>query len=198
MLADLRAHGLDLAHVTDGLRRLAPLFAPLREALIARSRTAAHWHADETRWQVFEASSEHACQRWCLWVFWSAEVVVFTQPVRRGCRSAFCDRDGGRGQCRPLFIGLAKDSDLVLSFCWVHVRRDFITVANERDDQKEWAEQWLADIAALYRWNDERLQVRGEPAQYPAADAALQAGEAMRSGGSANWRNSRSRRAPRY
>ena len=71
---------------------------------------------------------------------------------------------------------LAKDSDLVLSFCWVHVRRDFITVANERDDQKEWAEQWLADIAALYRWNDERLQVRGEPAQYPAADAALQAG----------------------
>ena len=56
------------------------------------------------------------------------------------------------------------------------MRRDFITVANERDDQKEWAEQWLADIAALYRWNDERLQVRGEPAQYPAADAALQAG----------------------
>ena len=63
LLADLRAHGLDLAQgtVTDGLRRLAPLFVPLREALIARSRTAEHWHADETRWQVFEASSEDAC-----------------------------------------------------------------------------------------------------------------------------------------
>ena len=51
LLADLRAHGLDLAQgtVTDGMRRLAPLFAPLREALIARSRTGQHWHADETR-----------------------------------------------------------------------------------------------------------------------------------------------------
>ena len=65
---------------------------------------------------------------------------------------------------------------MVLSFCWVHMRRDFITLANERDDQEEWAEQWLADIAALYHLNDERLQVRGEPTQYAAADAALRAG----------------------
>ena len=64
----------------------------------------------------------------------------------------------------------------MLSFCWVHVRRDFITVAHERDDQEEWAEQWLADIAALYHLNDERLEVRDEPAQYAAADAALRAG----------------------
>ena len=57
LLADLRAHGLDLAQgtVTGGLRRLAPLFAPLREALIARSRMGEPWHADETSWQVFEA-----------------------------------------------------------------------------------------------------------------------------------------------
>ena len=183
LLEDLRAHGLDLAQgtVTDGLRRLAPLFAPLREALLARSRTAEHWHADETRWQVFEASSEHACQRWCLWVFWSAEVVVFTLDPTRSARvpkQHFATVTGGVVSVDRYssYKRLAKDSDLVLSFCWVHVRRDFITVANERDDQKEWAEQWLADIAALYRWNDERLQVRGEPAQYAAADAALRAG----------------------
>ena len=42
--------------------------------------------------------------------------------------------------------------------------------------QEEWAEQWLADIAALYHLNDERLQVRAEPTQYAAADAALRAG----------------------
>ena len=59
---------------------------------------------------------------------------------------------------------------------WVHMRRDFITVAHERDDQEEWAEQWLADIATLYHLNDERLEVRDEPAQYAAADAALRAG----------------------
>ena len=47
---------------------------------------------------------------------------------------------------------------------------------HERDDQEEWAEQWLADIATLYRLNDERLEVRDEPVQYAAADAALRAG----------------------
>ena len=98
LLADLRAHGLDLAQgtVTNGMRRLAPLFAPLREALIARSRTGQHWHADETRWQVFEADSEDACQRWCLWVFWSAEVGrvhAGPDPFGAGAEAAFRDRD---------------------------------------------------------------------------------------------------------
>ena len=183
LLADLRAHGLDLAQgtITDGLRRLAPLFAPLREALIARSRTDQHWHADETSWQVFEANSEDACQRWCLWVFWSAEVVVFTLDPTRSARvpkQHFATVTGGVVSVDRFssYKRLAKDTELVLSFCWVHMRRDFITVAHERDDQEEWAEQWLADIATLYRLNDERLEVRDEPAQYAAADAALRAG----------------------
>ena len=167
--------------VTDGMRRLAPLFAPLREALIARSRTGQHWHADETRWQVFEANSEDACQRWCLWVFWSAEVVVFTLDPTRSARvpkQHFATVTGGVVSVDrySAYKRLAKDTALVLSFCWVHVRRDFITIAHERDDQEEWAEQWLADIAALYHLNDERLQVRAEPTQYAAADAALRAG----------------------
>ena len=183
LLADLRAHGLDLAQgtITDGMRRLAPLFAPLREALIERSRTAAHWHADETRWQVFEETSEDACQRWCLWVFWSAEVVVFTLDPTRSARvpkQHFATVTGGVVSVDRFssYKRLAKDTELVLSFCWVHMRRDFITVAHERDDQEEWAEQWLADIATLYHLNDERLEVRDEPAQYAAADAALRAG----------------------
>ena len=148
LLADLRAHGLDLAQgtVTDGMRRLAPLFAPLREALIARSRTGQHWHADETRWQVFEADSEDACQRWCLWVFWSAEVVVFTLDPTRSARvpkQHFATVTGGVVSVDrySAYKRLAKDTALVLSFCWVHMRRDFITIANERDDQEEWADR---------------------------------------------------------
>ena len=136
LLADLRAHGLDpQGTVTDGMRRLAPLFAPLREALIARSRTGQHWHADETRWQVFEATSEDACQRWCLWVFWSAEVVVFTLGPDPLPKQHFATVTGGVVSVDRFssYKRLAKDTELVLSFCWVHVRRDFITVAHERD-----------------------------------------------------------------
>ena len=46
LLADLRAHGLDLAQgtITDGMRRLAPLFAPLREACAKVLRSLRnHW-----------------------------------------------------------------------------------------------------------------------------------------------------------
>jgi transposase len=55
LVADLRSHGLDLAlgTLTDGLQRLAPLFEPLYEAFVQRSRQQALWHADETRWLVF-------------------------------------------------------------------------------------------------------------------------------------------------
>ena len=182
LLEDLRGHGLNLAQgtVTDGLRRLAPLFAPLREELIARSRTAAHWHADETSWQVFDTSNEDTCQRWCLWVFWSAEVVVFTLDPSRSARvpkQHFESVTGGVVSVDRYssYQRLAKDTALVLSYCWAHVRRDFITVANERDQQQEWAEQWLADIATLYRLNAARLEVRDQPTQYAVADAALRA-----------------------
>ena len=109
LLADLRAHGLDLAQgtVTDGMRRLAPLFAPLREALIERSRTGEHWHADETSWQVFEASSEDAlpplvsvgvleCR--------GGRIHAGPDPFGTGAEGAFCDRDRRRGERRPLFI----------------------------------------------------------------------------------------------
>ena len=167
LLADLRAHGLDLAQgtVTDGMRRLAPLFAPLREALIVRSRTGQHWHADETRWQVFEAVTARTPASAGVCGCSGVPRFVFTLDPTRSARvpkQHFATVTGGVVSVDrySAYKRLAKDTALVLSFCWVHVRRDFITVAHERDDQEEWAEQWLADIATLYHLNDERLEVR--------------------------------------
>ena len=81
---------------------------------------------------MFEADSEDACQRWCLWVFWSAEVVVFTLDPTRSARvpkQHFATVTGGVVSVDrySAYKRLAKDTELVLSFCWVHVRRDFIT-----------------------------------------------------------------------
>ena len=109
LLQDLRGHGLDLAQgtVTDGLPRLAPLFTPLYEALIERSRLAAHWHADETRWQVYETNSEKASYRWCLWVFQSREVVVYTldpTPAARVAQGALCGRSGRHRERPPALL----------------------------------------------------------------------------------------------
>jgi len=50
-LSDLRlTQGLAIAQgtLTDGLRRLEPLFESVREAIVEKSLTAKHWHADET------------------------------------------------------------------------------------------------------------------------------------------------------
>ena len=77
---------------------------------------------------------------------------------------------------RIIFLAATYTQKCCTQHLWVHVRRDFITVANERDDQQEWAEQWLEEIATLYHLNDERLEVRGEPTRYAAAETALRAG----------------------
>ncbi|MCP4458201.1 MAG: transposase, partial [Cytophagales bacterium] len=40
--------------VGDGLKRLAPLFSPIEQAIHKKSVCEKWWHADETRWMVFE------------------------------------------------------------------------------------------------------------------------------------------------
>ena len=72
------------------------------------------------------ANSEDACQRCCLWVFWSAEVVVFTLDPTRSARvpkQHFATVTGGVVSVDRFssYKRLAKDTELVLSFCWVYV-----------------------------------------------------------------------------
>ena len=182
LLEDLSTHGLQLAQgtVTDGLKRLAPLFAPLREALIGRNLLGDHWHADETGWYVFEATDEEAGQRWCLWVFWCREAVVFTLDRTRSARvpkEHFAGVAGGIVSVDRYssYKRLAKDTPLELQYCWVHVRRDFIGVAEKWDEHREWGEQWQDLIGELFHLNAVRLQVRSDSVQWAAADGALRA-----------------------
>ncbi|MGL4551723.1 MAG: IS66 family transposase [Gemmataceae bacterium] len=78
LLADWRTHGLDLSlgTLTDGLKRLAPLFEPIYQALVKHNQTQVHWHADETRWLVFATVEGKAGHHGTLWVFHSGEAVV--------------------------------------------------------------------------------------------------------------------------
>ena len=85
LLADLHSHGLDLAQgtVTAGRKRLVPLFEPLYEALVAPHQRQHFWHADETRWWVFASTEGKVGYRWYLWLFQSAEAVVFVLAAGR-------------------------------------------------------------------------------------------------------------------
>jgi transposase len=146
LLADLATRDLDLSlgTVTDALQRLLPLFEPVYEALADHSRRQPLWHGDETRWLVFATVEGKVGFRWYLWVFHSAEVVVFVLAQGRA-------HDVPEQYLGPQAEGIlvvdryqayqaidqVNKGLIVLAFCWAHVRRDFVTVARTWPEQED-------------------------------------------------------------
>ena len=69
-------------------------------------------------------------------------------------------------------MGPVKTGLVVLAFCWVHVRHDFIAVARSFPELKPWALRWLHLIRWAYRHNGRRLD-QLDAAGFVEADAAL-------------------------
>ena len=167
LLESLRLHDLDLSlgSITDGLKRLEPLFAPLYEALVARSQEQTFWHADETRWQVFVTIEGKVGHRWYLWVFHAPDAVVFVLSPTRA-HEVPEEHFGGDAEGILVVdrysaykaIEQVKNGAIVLAFCWAHVRRDFLRVQQGCPEHGQWAAVWVERIALLYHLNDERLK----------------------------------------
>jgi transposase len=182
LLADWKTRALDLSlgTVTDALQRLLPLFEPLYEALAEHSRQQPLWHADETRWQVFATVEGKVGFRWYLWVFHSEEVVVFV--LAQGRAHDVPEEHLGEQAAGIMVvdrykayqaIDQVKGGQIVLAFCWAHVRRDFLTVARTWPEQESWAWGWVERIGTLYRLNAERRAVQDQPYEYAVADFEL-------------------------
>jgi len=184
LLADWRSHGLDLSQggLTGGLQRLLPLFEPLYDALIERSQQQLLWHADETRWLVFQSVEGKVGSLWYLWVFHAEEVVVFVLATGRSHavpEEHFGPVEGGilvadRYVAYPA-IDKVKGGQIVLALCWAHQRRDFVELARSWPNQKEWALGWLKRIGALYHLNDRRLELREDSEGFEQRDRDLRA-----------------------
>ena len=153
--------------VTDGLKRLAPLFGPLLQAMQSKQMSESLFHGDETRWRVFETVEGKTGRRWYLWVFLSESVHYYRVASTRATtvpREHFatldetiedailvCDRYSA-------YKCLAKEMPaLSLAFCWAHVRRDFIEAARRFPAHKDWMFDWVEAIRALYQLNRQRL-----------------------------------------
>lgn len=168
---ELRHHGLPLAQgtITDGLQRIAGLVEPLLPALYERQMGEKLFHGDETRWEVFEEVEGKTGHRWYLWVMHSASVVFYRMAPGRGADVPtahfaklhhdlvdvvlVCDRYSA-------YKCLAKDcDDLLLAFCWAHVRRDFLKASHSWPELTQWMWDWVEDIRNLYRLNAARLEV---------------------------------------
>jgi transposase len=171
LCAELGHHGLPLAQgtLTGGLQKIKGLFEPVMEVLYERQMIEKVFHGDETRWEVFEEVEGKVGQRWYLWVTQSASVVYYRMAPGRGADVPKAHFAGLRHDLVEVVLVcdrysaykcMAKDhDDLILAFCWVHVRRDFLEAARSWPDLESWMFVWIEDIRKLYRLNKARLEV---------------------------------------
>jgi transposase len=184
LLCQWRWIGLEVAAgtVAGGLERLEPLFQPLYDALLSRNAQAAFAQADETRWMVFIDVEGKTGYRWWLWVFLGEDTVVFrldstrSHEVPEGHFPAdarvvlMVDRYSAYKAMAQVKLG-----NVVLVFCWSHVRRDFVTVGKGWPEHNEWALAWLRRIRDLYRDHRGRQSARANSAEWTATDSVLRA-----------------------
>jgi len=173
---------LSAGTVTDGLRRLEPLFQPLVEALIQRNRQSVYTQADETRWLVFVEYKDKAGYGWWLWVFGGEDTVVY---VLDPTRSHVVPEQHFPADAQGVLLvdrysaykamAQVKDGQLLLAFCWAHVRRDFVRVGKGWPELTPWALTWLQRIRELYRLNRQRVQDPSDTAAAAVLRAAVAA-----------------------
>lgn len=118
--------------------------------------------------------------RWWLWVFISKLAVVFILDQSRSSNVPLahlgrntrgiisCDRYSAYGKLTNIVEGLSR------ALCWSHFRRDFIDAGKSLTCLKAWADIWVEGIANIYRLNNERLAVLGEPAAFANAQLELE------------------------
>lgn len=180
LLEQWHSYGVDLSAgtVTGGMKKLSDLLAPVESEILAQHYREDHWHADETRWMVFCATEGKVGYRWYLWVFQSDSTVVYKLDPTR---SAKVPQEMLGGIQEGILIVdrysaykvLLKGRKLLIAFCWVHVRRDFLNVARDRPRLEAWAMEWVEAIAELYFLNQQRLEQAETIEGFDKADGNL-------------------------
>ena len=166
------AFGLSLSSATLVNRNQAflDLFKGLYQALLQHISQALLVHGDETSWPVQHGGmvSGERCRGW-LWMVGCEEAVVMHIDRYRSADAALALYGGfeRHDEKQPVILvcdrysvytKLASTLGLTLQYCWAHLRRDFINVANARADLMDWSEQWINRIGNLYQLNDQRLK----------------------------------------
>ncbi len=177
-----------LGHVPD----LLTWFEPLAEAIGVHQQQARVVHGDETSWVVHVRAEADANPRCWLWACLSRDAVLFRVDPSRSAVAAG-QLFGALGRDRRVvlvcdrysaYVKLAREhpGQFELAVCWVHVRRDFVTLGRKRPDLQAWVEGIVARIGKLYQRNAERLAAwdpegcpQGQSEQFQAAQERLEA-----------------------
>ena len=166
-LNELSNYGLPIAAgtITDGLKKISEYFKPLQEAFYKQQMTELWFNNDESRWKVYSVVEDKIGYNWYLWVTRSPQVIHFTIASTRSATVPLahfanlqaskvivvCDRYSAYKMLARLNLAI------ILAFCWVHVRRDFINLGLGFPALEEWGLGWVAEIGVLYQINKQRL-----------------------------------------
>ncbi len=180
LLKVLKDQGLDLAQgtITGGLKKLPQFFVPVYNAIQNKCLEDKRWHADESRWSVFEETEGKVGYRWYLWVFKSTQAVIFKIASSRSASVAKCFFEKTEGGILSVdryiaYKVIAKLNLLILAFCWAHVRRDFLLHAKEYSQQESWAFGWVELINELYHINNQRVRHKEKTSAFLELDKEL-------------------------
>jgi len=167
IVSSLAADGFEVAEGTlsGALKAVAPLLAPLETAIRDRNAAAAHLHADETTWRVFEDIDGKQGHRWWLWVLVADDTTVFVMDPTRSAsvlrtHLGLTTEDDALPQGRRLLVSsdfysvyqsLGRIDGIDPLWCWAHIRRYFVRAGDAHPDQlSRWRDAWLDRIAEWY------------------------------------------------
>jgi len=159
---------------TDGLRRVAPLFTPIYEAIKDRNVESYYSQADESRWPVYEKIDGKTGNQWWLWAFLSQDTDLFlVDPFRNhDVPENYFPKDQKRILVVDRYsaykaMSQVKSGIVRLAFCWAHVRRDFIEAAKGWPKPlTSWALEYLQLIREIYRTNRDRNRFEQGSSEY--------------------------------
>ena len=184
LLDQWRLLGLDLAGgtVAGALERLEPLFQPVYEALLARNAQSIVYpgRRDPLDGLHRPGRQDRDIDGGC-GCFWARTRWSFAWTRSRSHDVPEGHFAGATGVVLMVdrysaykAMAQVKVGDVILVFCWAHVRRDFVKVGKAWPELKEWALAWLRRIRDLYRFQRQRLAESGrQRGQFIAADAAV-------------------------
>ncbi len=161
-----------------GTKRAASLLEPLSEAIELHNLEPSLNQADESSISVFVNGSH----REYFYQYTTVDTVVCKHTVSR-CGSEIADYLKS-GKTKHLVVdrhSLYKSSavkgleSLVICFCWVHVRRDFIKIGRYHRGHRTWAMGYLRIIRRLFRLNRQRCKAlaKGKDQDFSQYDCQL-------------------------
>jgi transposase len=173
----LAIEGLSVSQgtLTGGLERIGGLLQPLYVRILEHSRSAHHWHMDETGWMVFADIAGKRGHRWWLWVVVTADTCCYLLEPTRSAAVPINHLGEAEGIISVDRYTAYKTlgEQIQRSYCWVHVRRDFIRLSREYARCRSWAEDWVERINHLFHLNHRRLEARSRRQSFSTEDAAL-------------------------